>query len=212
VRDNAYKAILSAARTQFGTDGYRDVTIRSIAAQAGYSAAMVMKLMGSKEQLFWLAAPGFDASGGLAHERELLPRSEIGRELVRRIFARRQLGSGDPYAIAPFLIRSAPEPDQLRAEIRQRYVQNMAGMIGDTTDDRRHAKVVVSLLFGIAVSVHTVETFDGDADDDAIATFAEVVQTVIDRCDGPRLPLPDESVGISAGSRATPVEDPPRGE
>ena len=55
--DTAYQAILEAARTKFAEVGYRDVTIRSIAAEAGYSAAMVMKLMGSKEQLFWLVAP-----------------------------------------------------------------------------------------------------------------------------------------------------------
>jgi hypothetical protein len=79
------------------------VTIRSIAAKAGYSAAMVIKLMGSKERLFWLVAPGVASATGLEEERKLLPKDEIGRELVRRIFARRRMGSGNPYAIAPML-------------------------------------------------------------------------------------------------------------
>ncbi|WP_224760532.1 TetR/AcrR family transcriptional regulator [Salinibacterium sp. ZJ450] len=205
--DTAYEAILAAARVRFGEDGYRDVTIRAIAADAGYSAAMVMKLMGSKERLFWLVAPGVASTAGLEDERELVPKQEIGRELVRRIFARRRMGSGDPYAVAPLLIRSAPEPDQIREEIRERYLHNMAAIIGDSSKDRRHAKAVLAMMFGIAASVHTLEAYDDGDDEEAITTFAELVQVVIDRCDGPRLPLPDESVGISAASHATQRED-----
>lgn len=203
----AYEAILAVARARFGEHGYRDVTIRSIAAEAGYSAAMVMKLMGSKEQLFWLAAPGVASTDGLEEERELVSKSEIGHELVRRVFARRRIGSGDPYAVAPLLIRSAPEPAQIRDEIRDRYLNNMAAIIGDSTEDRRHAKAVVSMMFGIAASVHTLDAYAEADEEDAIATFAELVQTVIDRCTGPRLPLPDESVGIAAGIRGTKRED-----
>ncbi|MGO4689636.1 TetR/AcrR family transcriptional regulator [Glaciibacter sp. 2TAF33] len=210
--DAAYQAILAAARARFGADGYRDVTIRAIAAEAGYSAAMVMKLMGSKERLFWLVAPGVASTGGLADERDLVPKEEIGRELVRRIFARRRIGSGDPYAVAPLLIRSAPEPEPIREEIRERYLNNMAAIIGDSTKDRRHAKAVLAILFGIAAAVHTLEAYDDDddgggGDDQAITDFAELLQVVIDRCEGPRLPLPDESVGISAGNQATKRED-----
>lgn len=205
--ESAYQAILDAARVRFGEDGYRDVTIRAIAADAGYSAAMVMKLMGSKERLFWLVAPGVASTAGLEQERELVPRGEIGRELVRRVFARRRMGSGDPYAVAPLLIRSAPEPDQIREEIRGRYVHNMAAIIGDSTPDHRHAKAVLTLLFGIAASVHTMEAYEDSDDEVAIATFAELMQIVIDRCDGPRLPLPDESVGITAASRGAQRED-----
>lgn len=203
----AYEEILKAARTRFGADAYRDVTIRSIAAEAGYSAALVMKLMGSKERLFWLVAPGLASAAGLEDVRDLIPKDEIGRELVRRIFARRRMGSGDPYAIAPHLIRSAPEPEQIRDDIRRRYVHNMAAMIGDSTEDRRHAKAVLAILFGIAAAVHTVEAYEDGDDDVAITTFAELVQVVIDRCEGPRVPLPDESVGIAAANPGNLRED-----
>jgi AcrR family transcriptional regulator len=207
VSDTAYQAILKAARTRFAEDGYRNVTIRSIAAEAGYSAAMVMKLMGSKERLFWLVAPGVASASGLEDERDLLPKDEVGRELVRRIFARHRMGSGDPYAIAPMLVRSAPEPDQIRDELWDRYLQNMVAMIGDSTEDKRHAKAVVSMMFGIAASVHTMDAYEDGDDEEAITMYAQLVQIVIDRCDGPRLPLPDESVGISAASRGAQRED-----
>lgn len=199
----AYQAILQAARTRFGEDGYRNATVRSIAAEAGYSAAMVMKLMGSKERLFWLVAPSVTITAGLEEERDLVPKSDLGRELVRRIFARRRMGAGDPYAMAPLLVRSAPEPEKIRDEIRDRYVHNIAAMIGDTTTDKRHAKAVLSMMLGIAASVHTLDAYEAREDDEAIATYASLVQTVIDRCDGPRLPLPDESVGITAAARGT---------
>jgi AcrR family transcriptional regulator len=207
VSGTAYQAILEAARTRFAEDGYRDVTIRSIAAEAGYSAAMVMKLMGSKERLFWLVAPGVASASGLEDERDLLPKDEIGRELVRRIFARRRMGSGDPYAVAPMLVRSAPEPEQIRDELRNRYLRNMAAMIGDPTEDKRHAKAVVSMMFGIAASVHTMDAYEDGDDEEAIALYGQLVQIVIDRCEGPRLPLPDESVGISAVSSGAQRED-----
>ncbi|WP_173922377.1 TetR/AcrR family transcriptional regulator [Agromyces sp. Marseille-P2726] len=205
--DAAYQAILEAARARFAEDGYRDVTIRAIAADAGYSPAMVMKLMGSKERLFWLVAPRVASNAGLEEERELVPKDDLGRELVRRIFARRRAGAGDPYAVAPYLVRSAPEPEPIRDEIRDRYVHNMAAIIGDSTGDRRHAKTVLSILFGIAASVHTLDAYEPGDDPDAITTFARLVQTVIDRTEGPRIPLPDESVGITAASRATQRED-----
>jgi len=205
---SAYEAILSAARRQFAEVGYRDVTIRAIAAEAGYSAAMVMKLMGSKERLFELVAPGVaagDAPG--RQEPALVPKNRLGHELVRRIIARRRMGVGDPYAVAPVLIRSAPDPDQLREEIRERYIRNMAGYIGDSSADAGDAKLVVAMMFGFATTVHTLEAYAPEEEEAAIDRFAELVQTVIDRCDGPRTPLPDESVGISAARRGAQREE-----
>lgn len=205
--DQAYEAILAAARNRFSVDGYRAVTIREIAAEAGYSAAMVMKLMGSKERLFWLVAPAVASTAGLESERELVPRSELGREFVRRIFYRRSAGSDDPYAIAPIVVRSAPDPAQIRAEIWDRYVHNMAAIIGDDTEDKTHARGVVALMMGIATAVHTMDGYRGDEGAVAITTYATVVQTFIDRCSGPRIPLPDESVGITAAHQRTQREE-----
>jgi hypothetical protein len=63
------------------------------------------------------------------------------------------------------------------------------------------------MMFGIAASVHTMDAYENGDDAEAITTYAQLVQIVIDRCDGPRLPLPDESVGISAASRGAQRED-----
>lgn len=206
--ETAYAKILAVARDRFSADGYAAVTIRAIAAEAGYSAAMVMKLMGSKERLFWLVAPDVASTAGLEKERDLVPKEDVGRELVRRIFARRRMEVDDPYAVAPLLVKSAPDPAQIRIEIWDRYVHNMAAMIGDTTPDEQHAKAVVAMMLGVAASVHTMDAYEADEDERAIAVYAGLVQAIIDRCDGPRLPLPDESVGITAAAdRAARRED-----
>ena len=198
--DSTYDKILAAARNRFATDGYRDVTIRSIAEESGYSPAMVIKVMGSKERLFWLGAPDLTSTTGLEDVREVVPKTEIGKELVRRIFARRSMGADDPYAIAPLLVRSAPEPEQIGTEIRTRYLHNIAAFIGDDTPDRQHARNVLTQLLGIAAAVHSLNVFEDMDDEAAMAPLVAQLQGVIDRCTGPRMPLPDESVGISAAT------------
>lgn len=200
----AHRAILEAARHRFSTDGYQAVTIRAIAADAGYSPALVMKLMGSKERLFWLVAPDVTSPSGLENERELIPREQIGRELVRRIFHRKRSGAGDPYATAPLLAQGSPDPSQIHSEIWDRYTHNVAAMIGDATQDRRHARAVVAVMFGIAAAVHTMNGYTPDEDEMAIEAYARLVQIEINLCDGPRIPLPDESVGIAAVGHTEP--------
>src|SRR5690606_32983958 len=51
------EAVVQVARRLFGERGYAAVTIREVAAQAGVSPALVMKIAGSKEQLYAMATP-----------------------------------------------------------------------------------------------------------------------------------------------------------
>lgn len=53
----SHDAIFSAAGRLFGERGYRAVTVRDIAADAGVSAALVMKLFVSKEKLYAAVRP-----------------------------------------------------------------------------------------------------------------------------------------------------------
>lgn len=46
------EAIIEAARRQFGTRGYRDVTLRGVAKGAGVDAKLVLHYFGSKQGLF----------------------------------------------------------------------------------------------------------------------------------------------------------------
>ncbi|SPL88189.1 Transcriptional regulator, TetR family [[Actinomadura] parvosata subsp. kistnae] len=73
------RAILEAARTRFAKDGYDRATIRAIAADAGVSAAMVVRYFGSKADLFALTTRAGFLSLDLTH----VPVREIGRRFVR---------------------------------------------------------------------------------------------------------------------------------
>jgi len=182
----AYEVILEAARELFSERGYHAVTIRMVAAAAGYSPAMVMKVMGSKEELFSRAAPGHLSASDL----ETPDGENRGFELARRVLDRRARGITDPYAMVPLIIQNAPEPEAVRSDIRRRYLRNIAEMIGDTTEDRRHASMVLCLLLGLAAGTHTLGLL-GSADSLELArTYGRALQHEIDQCTGPRRPLP----------------------
>lgn len=201
--EGAYQHILNVARAQFAAQGYRNVTIRAIAVEAGYSPAMVMKLMGSKERLFALASPLSQEEGS---QRDMPPRAELGHELVRRVLDRDTRGERDPWAMAPLIIESAPDREGVRDEVATRYVSNMAAMIGDTTSDSRHARAVVMMLLGLGAAVQGLRIFDKLETDDTVALVGPALQQHIDLCHGPRIPIVEYGGGrvISAGMDAVP--------
>ncbi|WP_457967017.1 TetR/AcrR family transcriptional regulator [Arthrobacter sp. D1-29] len=54
----SHDAVRQLAAHLFGERGYRTVTVRDIASEAGVSAALVMKLFVSNEKLFAAVQPG----------------------------------------------------------------------------------------------------------------------------------------------------------
>jgi len=183
----AHESIRAAAAELFNQRGYNSVTIRAIAAAAGCSPAMVIKTMGSKEQLFALVAHNgptdseFTMSGG----------DDVGYELVRRVLERRRRGERDPWAIVPILVHEAPDPEAVRSELGSRYLGNLARIIGDTTPDRRHAAIVLCLILGVASGIHTMGLLDEANIDDVARFYGRLVQAEIDLCEGPKeVPAP----------------------
>ena len=84
--------VLQTARRLFGERGYAAVTIREIAAGAGVSPAMVMKVGGSKEQLHADATP--------LEPRPLapdVPLDGLGELLVHRVLTRREDADAEPW-------------------------------------------------------------------------------------------------------------------
>jgi AcrR family transcriptional regulator len=82
--DGTRAAILAAARERFAADGYERATIRSIAADAGIDASMVMRYYGSKDKLF-AAAAEFDLR---LPDLLAVPRERIGATLVTHFLHR----------------------------------------------------------------------------------------------------------------------------
>jgi len=105
----SHDAIFSAAGRLFGERGYRAVTVRDIAAEAGVSAALVMKLFVSKEKLYAAVRPDESQLAELE-----VPTSELGRALVFRVLMRRERGAQEPWATIPFAVLDSPDPEAAR--------------------------------------------------------------------------------------------------
>lgn len=170
------ETILDAARPLFAERGFNGTTIRDIADAAGVSPALVMKLSGSKAELFQAAAP--DSPGLDPDPSEELP----GYRLVRAVVERRNSGDYEFWAMAPYLVQEAPDPEIARAKMTERVVPRIAAVIGEQTPEKTRARMVVTLLLGLASGLRTFEILTPQAIDSAklIEAYGALVQKIID--------------------------------
>lgn len=183
--------VLQAARRLFGERGYAAVSIREIAAAAGVSPAMVMKVGGSKDQLHADATPLEPQP--LADE---VPLEGLGELLVRRMLTRRTLAEAEPWLRALYLLADAPDPVAARREFRQRFLRRWDAPVDDpavAAHRRRQGDQLACLMLGLAAGTRTMDLLDPAAVDleAAIGEYAELVQQVVDRLgEGPTQPAP----------------------
>lgn len=169
--------VLAAARRLFAERGYAHVTIRQIAAEAGVSPAMVMKVGGSKEKLHADATP---------REAEPLspdwPRDRIGVELVRRVIDRRDSGAVEPWLQSLLSTLDAPDPAAARSEFAAHYLAKLELRLGDVPDVRLRAEVIASMLIGLACGVRPLRLLNSETDW-IVEHYGSMIQSVIDDAD-----------------------------
>jgi AcrR family transcriptional regulator len=175
VSGTSHDAIIHSASRLFGERGYRAVTLREIAADAGVSASLVMKLFVSKENLYAAVQP----EESLLAEPDV-PITELGRALVFRVLMRRERGMQEPWANIPLVVLDSPDPRAARTDIRERYLDAMTRLIGDPTQDRRFASTVIALMTGFGEAIRTLGLFDGRDLDELVEYYGAIVQTHID--------------------------------
>ncbi|MFI5084759.1 MAG: TetR family transcriptional regulator [Actinomycetales bacterium] len=178
------EAIVGAARTLFAERGYHSVTIKDVGSLAGYSPAMVMKVMGSKAELYDAAAPAgpdsvppLPARGG--HDGDAA--AELpGFALVRRLVERRDAGVPEPWASLPLRVLDAPESGSTREDIRERAVSWVADQIG-SSPEARDAQLVSTLLLGLGSALRVLRIFDPGAmeGEELIRVYGALLQHVI---------------------------------
>lgn len=175
----AEDTILTAAKALFAEHGYSSTKIKDVAAAAGYSPALVMKIYGSKARLYSAAipstppmdeAPNADSSG------------DVGYRLVEKLVGRREADETDPWAMLAILVHEAPDPDAARAEIKERYVHGIARHIGDTSPDLVRSQLVASLMLGLATGMRTLDLLGEDSlsSKDLVRYYGRLIQTVVD--------------------------------
>lgn len=176
--------IVDAARRLFAERGYTATTIKDVAESAGYSPAMVMKMMGSKAELYRAAAPSLPSA---ADEPHVCADEAPGYRLVRNIVERRDADASEPWVMMPLLIHEAPDRVAAQADARDRYIRGIAAKIGDTTDEKLPTQMVVAVLLGLATGIRTVGILSADAiDSDALVRrYGAVVQSIIDGIGSP---------------------------
>ncbi|WP_192498770.1 TetR/AcrR family transcriptional regulator [Ornithinimicrobium pratense] len=173
--------VLREARRLFGERGYAAVTIREVARRAGVSPALVMKIAGTKEQLYALATPSEPTP-----LPEGVPMEGLGEKLVSRMLDRRDEDTAEPWLRALYLIQDAPDPATARAEFRERFLGRFDM---ETEDDRRHADQMACLLIGLAAGLRSFGLLEpGTTDQEAVVReYGALVQSLLDRMAGSRL-------------------------
>ncbi|MFC7546108.1 TetR family transcriptional regulator [Plantactinospora sp. GCM10030261] len=117
------QAILRAARRQFTASGYAKASVRSIAAEAGIDAAMVIRYFGSKDGLFSAAV-----SANLAlPDLTAVPPGERGRTLADH-FVRRWEGDLADDALI-LLLRSAATHEEAAVRAREVFRGQLVAML-----------------------------------------------------------------------------------
>lgn len=170
-------AIVAVAREMFARRGYTATTIKDIAAAAGCSPALVMKLTGSKAELFAAADPS-----AVVLEEPRVALESVGCQLVRRVVDRRDNGEPDALSMAPTLIHESDDPDTVRDGIRTRYVAAVAERIGDTGAGHVRSQLVLTALLGLAGAMRHVGLLAPDVveREELIRRYGALVQAVID--------------------------------
>ncbi|MFF0813920.1 TetR family transcriptional regulator [Rhodococcus sp. NPDC003318] len=180
------ETVVAAARDLFARRGYTATTIKDIAAAAGCSPALVMKLTGSKAELFAAADPAAavleEAGTAAVVEQPTAVEEPVGWQLVRRIVERRDGDEPEPWAMVPILIRESADPATARSDTRRRYLAAIADRIGDTSPDLLRSQLVTAELMGLAAGMRHLDLLGPDVVDGEtlIRRYGAVVQSIVD--------------------------------
>ncbi|GAA0962656.1 TetR/AcrR family transcriptional regulator [Actinocorallia libanotica] len=178
--DSGRAAILLAARRAFALRPYAAVTLRGIAAEAGVSAALIVKHFGGKEQLF-------DAVADFGPDVELLlsaPGERLGRHLVETVLLARRAGAPPPLLRVIFGIGAGDERALLAERFREQVTARLAALL-EGADARLRAELAVAQVLGLS-TVLVIHRHGAAAAADVAriaALYAPGVQRLIDGSD-----------------------------
>ncbi|HEX6756527.1 MAG TPA: TetR family transcriptional regulator [Mycobacteriales bacterium] len=178
-RGNTRDDVLAAARTVFADRGYRNASLRAIAAEAGVDAGMVRHFFGDKDGLF-RAAMELPIDPSVLLPALLAPGLDGLGERVVRFF----LGVWDaPATRGPFLalVRSVTSHEESAAMFREFFTERMLGRIAaalDRPDAELRGSLVASQLVGLAMVryIIRIEPLASASVDQVVAAVAPTLQ------------------------------------
>ena len=170
-------AIAHAARRRFARDGYTATSVRSVAADAGIDAALVIRHFGSKEQLF-LETVAFQ---GLFTDVLAGPLDGLGARLVAAVASGRD---GELFAPYRVLMR-ATDSERVRLRLLEAmeamFVAPLAPRLPGPQPDLR-ARLVAAQVSGLLDLLVILEEPQVLATPpaDLAAAYGRAIQTLVD--------------------------------
>ncbi|WP_406450530.1 TetR family transcriptional regulator [Streptomyces sp. NBC_00876] len=141
-------AILRAARRAFTQRPYAEVTIRSIAADAGVSPSLVVKHFGRKEELFNTVAD----FGPAAAELFDAPLDVLGRHMVITLVTRRRELKSDPLLRVVFSLGNQDERSLLRDRFHEQVTDALTARLHGH-DRALRAELLAGHLLGLGATL-----------------------------------------------------------
>lgn len=175
MKPNSRELVIEAARRLFAERGYASVTIRQIAAEAGLSASMVMKVGGNKAKIYQDAAPT-----SLDQLDSSTPRNEIGPTLANRILLRRENDMSEPWAQAIFRTADAPDPQGSREEFQLWVRTHLTKWVDPGPDLDARVELLACLMLGLAVGLRTQRLLSSKPDTWIVEHYGKLMQQVIE--------------------------------
>lgn len=166
--------VLAVAQRLFAERGYTRVSIRQIAAEAGVSPALVMKVGGSKEQIYADATP--PRQSPLSPD---WPDDRVGAELVRRILSRRDDEAVEPWLQDLLGVLDAVDPVRARADFEAHYVARLAHRATPGPHRQERAALIAALMLGLAAAVRPLRLLPGD-DEWVVERYGAMIQSLVD--------------------------------
>jgi AcrR family transcriptional regulator len=176
VTDPGRTTILRAARKAFAREPYDAVTLRGVAADAGVSAALIVKYFGGKEALFERVADFTEAAQLLL----AAPNERLGEHAVRTLVEYRRDNDQDLLVRVVFAAGKADERAQIREHFRDQVTRAFAARLTGPDADLRAGLITAHLLgLGAAIAIDKTGPI-ATADLDTVAElYAPAIQQLI---------------------------------
>jgi AcrR family transcriptional regulator len=176
VTDPARTAILRSARKAFAREPYDAVTLRGVAADAGVSAALIVKYFGAKEALFERVADFTEAAQLLL----AAPNERLGEHAVRTLIEYRRENDQDLLVRVVFAAGKGDERALIREHFRDQVTRAFAARLTGPDAELRAALITAQLLgLGALLAIDKTGPIATATPDTLAELYAPAIQDLI---------------------------------
>lgn len=174
--DPGRPSILRAARKAFAREPYDAVTLRGVAADAGVSAALIVKHFGSKEALFERVADFSEAAQLLL----AAPNERLGEHAVRTLVEYRRENDQDLLVRVVFAAGKGDERAQIREHFRDQVTRAFAARLTGPDAELRAGLITAQLLgLGALLAIDKTGPVAAATPEVVAALYAPAIQDLI---------------------------------